>query len=191
MCSFCHNSIDATNRFSHSDFGLVLCQAPTIQSSGLFVHLGNDVLLYALWGGGRGPAVDNLAVAADEELFKVPLDALETKQAGLLGLEPLVQRGSLVAVDVNLSHDGEGDAVVELAEALDVVVGAGFLAGKLVAWEAEDDKVVGVLLGDALVDLLKAGVLASQAALGGGVDDEDDLALVVGEGDFLPALCER
>lgn len=157
---FRRTSIGATTVSRISDFGLVLCQASAIQSSGLFVHLGNNVLLYALWGGGGSPAVDDLAIAADEELFKVPLDALEAKQARLLGLEPLVQRRGLVAVDVNLCHDGEGDAVVELAEALDVVVGAGLLAGELVAWEAEDDKVVGVLLGDALVDLLEAGVLA-------------------------------
>lgn len=88
-------------------------------------------------------------------------------------------------------HDGKGDAVVDLAEALDLLVAAGLLGAKLVAGEAEDDKVVGVLFGDALVNLLEAGVLAGEAALGGRVDDEDDLAAVVSEGDFLSALCRR
>lgn len=82
-------------------------------------------------------------------------------------------------------HNGEADAIVDLAELLNGLVVAGLLAAKLVAGEAEDDKVVGVLLLDGLVEGLEAGVLGREAALGGGVDDEDDLALVVGEGDFL------
>lgn len=153
------------------------------------LQLVEDGLLQALGLGGAGPAALDLAVAADEELFKVPLDALEAHDAGLLLLEPLEEGVGGVAVDVNLLHDGEGDAVVDLAEVLDLVVGAGLLAAKLVTGEAEYDKVVAVLLLDVLVELLEAGVLRGEAALGGGVDDEDDLALVVGEGDLLAALC--
>jgi hypothetical protein len=94
----------------------------------------------------------------------------------------------VVAVDVDLLHDGKGHAVVDLAEALDLVVGAGLLAAELVAREAEDDEVVGVLLLDLVPDFFEPGVLGREAAFGGGVDDEDDFAFVVGEGDLLAAL---
>ena len=42
-----------------------------------------------------------------------------------------------------------------------------------------------MLGGDVLVELLEALVLRGEAALGGCVDDEDDAALVFGEGDLL------
>jgi hypothetical protein len=153
------------------------------------LQLLQDGLLEGLGLGGAGPAALDLAVAADEELLKVPLDELEAHDAGLLRLEPGEEGLGVVAVDVGLLHDGEGDAVVELAEALDVVVGAGLLATELVAGEAEDGEVVGVLLLELLVESLKAGILGSEAALGGGVDDEDDLALVLIERVLLAALC--
>jgi len=149
---------------------------------GLLAKLLENGLLERLWLGDAGPAALDLAVAADEELFKVPLDSLHAEKTRLLGLEPLEQRLGLVAVDVDLAHDGEGDAVVELAELLDVIVGPGLLAAKLVAGEAEDDKVLAVGLGlDVLPELLEAGVLRGEAALGGRVDDEDDLVGVLGQ----------
>lgn len=139
--------------------------------------------------GGAGPSALDGAVAADEELLKVPLDALEAHEAGFLLLEPLVEGRGAVAVDVDLLHDGEADAIVNLAEVLNVVVGAGLLSAKLVAGEAKDDKVVRVRLGELLVEVLEAGVLGGETALGGRVDDEDDLALVVLQGNLLAALC--
>ena len=131
----------------------------------LLIERAQDVLLEGLGLGDAGPAALDLAVLADEELFKVPLDPLEAHEAGLLVLEPDEEGVRVVAVDVGLLHDGEGDAVVELAEALDVVVGAGLLAAELVAGEAEDDKVVAVLLAHGLVQGLEAGVLRGEAAL--------------------------
>lgn len=81
----------------------------------------------------------------------------------------------------------EADAVVDLAEALDLVVGPGLLGPELVAREAEDLEVLRVLGLDVLVELLEAGVLGREAALGGRVDDEYHLVLVFGQG-FLVAL---
>jgi hypothetical protein len=89
----------------------------------------------------------------------------------LLGREPLEQGAGINILDVDLAHDGEGDAVVDLAELLDIVIGAGLLVAELVAGEAENDEVVWVLLVDGLPQLLKAGVLRGEAALGGRVDD--------------------
>jgi hypothetical protein len=51
-----------------------------------------------------------------------------------------------------------------LAEALDIVVCAGFLATELVAWEAEDNKVVAVRLLHLLVELLETFILRCETA---------------------------
>lgn len=149
-------------------------------SGGLGREFGHDGRLETLGLGGAGPAALDLPVAADEELFKVPLDAAEAHDAGLLLLEPAEERVGGVAVDVDLLHDGEGDAVVDLAELLDLLGGARLLGAELVAGEAQDFKVLAVFLADRLVERLEAGVLWGEAALGGCIDDEDNLALVVG-----------
>lgn len=134
------------------------------------------------------PPLNDLAVPANEELLKVPLDTLESHDAGLLLLKPLEDGLGLVAVDVNLAQDGETDAVVDEAELLDVVVGPGVLTAELVAGEAQDGevRVGGVHL---LVELFEALELRGEAALGGGVDDEDDLALEGGERVLVALLC--
>lgn len=147
-----------------------------------------DRLLQRLGLGGASPASLDLSITSNKELLKVPLDALEAQQTRLLVLEPGPKRVGVVAVDLGLLHDGECHAVVELAELLDVVVGAGLLATELVAGEAENDKVLGVLLLELGPELLETSILGSEAALGGCVDNEDDLALVVAEGNLLTAL---
>ena len=83
----------------------------------------------------------------------------------------------------------EADAVVDLAEALDLVVGAGLLGAELVAGEADDLEVVRVLPLDVLVQLLEPAVLGREAALGRGVDDEHDLARVVTQRLLVALLC--
>jgi hypothetical protein len=112
-----------------------------------------DLLLKTLRLGGRGPAAFDLAVTTDEELLEVPLDTLYAEEAGLLVLQPLPDGLGLFTVDLNLAKDGEGDAVVDLAELLDLIVATGILAAKLVAGEAEDDEVIRVFSGDALVPI--------------------------------------
>lgn len=152
-------------------------------------QLLQNSLLQGLGLGGASPATLDVTIPANEELLKVPLDNLQAQQARLLLLEPGEQRVGVVAVDIGLLHDGEADAIVDLAEVLDLIVGAGLLGAELVAGEAEDLKVFGVLGLDALVDLLETFVLRCETTLGGSVDDEDDLALVVGGRDLLSALC--
>lgn len=63
--------------------------------------------------------------------------------------------------------------IVELAEALDLVVSAFLLTSELVAREAEDHQALLLVL---LVQFLKAFVLRSEAARRGGIHDENDLA---------------
>ena len=60
---------------------------------------------------------------------------------------------------------------------------------ELVAGEAEDFNVLGVLGLELLVELLEALELRGEAALGGGVDGEDDLAFQRGEGEGLAFFC--
>ena len=88
--------------------------------------------------GGAGPAALDLAVLADEELLKVPLDALQAHEAGLLLLHPLPNGLRAVAVDLGLAEDLVGDLVADDAEVLDLLVGARVLAAELVAGEGED-----------------------------------------------------
>ena len=64
---------------------------------------------------------------------------------------------------------------------MDGVVVAGVLLHELVAGEAENDKPVWVLGGDLLVEFLQPFKLGREAAFGGGVDDEDDFVLELGE----------
>lgn len=101
----------------------------------------------------RGARPSNLdfPILSDQKLLKVPLDPLQAHQSGLLFLHPLEHRLRFVAVDVRLAKDREADAVVELAEFLDRVVGARVLAAELVTREAEDGEGIGVLGGDVLV----------------------------------------
>jgi hypothetical protein len=65
---------------------------------------------------------------------------------------------------INLSQNREANAVVELAELLNLVVGARVLAAKLIARETDNLKVVGVFALDVLVQLLQALELGCEAA---------------------------
>jgi hypothetical protein len=91
---------------------------------------------------------------------------------------------------INLSEDWKADTVVDLAELLDLVVGAGVLATELIAWEADNLKVVGVFALDLLVQLLQTFELRCEATFRGGVYDEDDLAVELAEVVRGALLCE-
>jgi hypothetical protein len=60
---------------------------------------------------------------------------------------------------------------------------------ELVAGEAENFNVLGVLRLKLLVELLETLELRGEAALGGGVDGENDLAFQRGEGEGLALFC--
>lgn len=100
--------------------------------------------LQSLRLGSASPSPLNLAILANQELLKVPLDSLQAHDTGLLGLHPLEHGFGLVAVDVGFAENRERNTIVELAEFLDGVVGAGVLGAELVAGEAEELDLVGV-----------------------------------------------
>ncbi len=95
----------------------------------------------------------------------------------------------MIAIHIGLAQYRERHAIVDLAEALDIIVGSWLLAAKLVAREAKDDEVVAVGGFDFLVEGLETFVLGCEAALGGSVDDEDYFSFVGIEGNGCSFLC--
>lgn len=85
-------------------------------------------------------------------------------RSSLLLLQPPVNGCCLASIDVHFCQYREGDPVVELAEALDLVVGPRLLSQKLIAGEPQDDKALLVLFPELTVDILQALVLGSKAA---------------------------
>src|SRR6059058_1393456 len=71
---------------------------------------------------GRRVALDRTAVLADQEFREVPLDRLGAEHAPRFARQPLPEGMRAGAVDLDLRHHREGDAVVELAEGRDLFV---------------------------------------------------------------------
>ena len=87
--------------------------------------------------------------------------------AGLLVLEPLVELGGTIAVDLDLGEHREVDVVVVIDECADLLGRAGLLPAELVAREPEDPNAVVVV-----VQRTQTCVLRREASSGGDVDDE-------------------
>ena len=147
----------------------------------LLLNLSHNIRLQRFWLRNTSPSLHHLPVSPDQKLLKVPLDPLQPQQAGLLALHPLIHRLHLVSIHVRLPQHREGDTIIHLAELLDLVVGPWILGAELVAGEAEEDELVGVLGGDFLIEVFQALELRREAAFGGRVDDEDYFAAVLGE----------
>ena len=95
-----------------------------------------------------------------------------------LARQPFVDGMGILAVHLNLRHQGEGDAVVQAAELLDLLVSTWLLMPELVTREADDDQPALLVL---LIEVLQPIVLRGEATLRGCVDDEKHLAFVVGK----------
>lgn len=154
-----------------------------------FLNLLQDCCFQRLRLGNTSPAPNDLPIGGNQELLEIPLDALQPHKSRHHLLHPCPHGRRIVAVDIQLAQHGKGDAVVDLAEGLDLVVRAGVLAAKLVAGEAKNGEVFGMLGLDGLVEVLEAFKLRSEAAFGGGVDDEDDFAFEGGEVEGFALLC--
>jgi len=86
------------------------------------LQLIQDRLLKTLGLSRAGPSPLNLPITTNQELLKVPLHRLQPKQSGLLFLQPLENRGCIAAIDLDLSENGKSNTIVDLAEALDIIV---------------------------------------------------------------------
>ena len=128
-------------------------------------------------------------VLAHQEFLKIPLDPLEPKHARNLRLHPLVHGLGLVAVHVRLAQHRERNPVVGQAEGLDGVVVAGVLLHELVAGEAQDDEVIGVVGLDLFVELLEAFELGGESTFGGGINYQYDFVFEVGKWVWSTFFC--
>ncbi len=121
-----------------------------------------------------------------EELLEVPLDAPRLAVL-VLGLgEFLVERRRLLAVDAHLVHHRERDAPGHRA-VLEDVVHLRQLLEELIAREGEH---VESAVAVGLLELLELLVLGRESASRGDVDDQQHLAVVVGQSG-LPAIGRR
>lgn len=140
------------------------------------LNLLQNVFLETLGLGNAPPSAHDLALAVDQRLFEIPQHPLHAEETRLLRLDPLEQRLGVAPVHVDLAQHRERDAVVQLAETLNIVIAPGVLVPKLVARKAQDGEGAGLLGLDGFVQFLEAGKLRGEAALGGSVDDEHDFA---------------
>ncbi|MNC67474.1 hypothetical protein D3C75_1179750 [compost metagenome] len=74
--------------------------------------------------------------------------------------------------------------MVQLAEGSDLLLAARLLMVELVAGETQHHQLLRPVL---LIQLLQAGILGGKAALAGGVDDKQQLAGVLGQGNLFAA----
>jgi hypothetical protein len=115
-------------------------------------------------------AGNDLALAAHQELDKVPLDV---GGADGLTLDPFVEFLRARTVDIAEREHREGDAILVAAELADLVATPELLI-KRVAWEA---KHIETLINVVVLQLLQRGILRCETALAGHVDDECNLSL--------------
>ena len=106
---------------------------------------------------------------------------------GGLGLQELEDGLCVGTVHIGLGHKGEGDAMVQAAEFLDLLIGAGLLAGELVAGEANHHQAFVFVL---LVQGLQAVVLRGETTFGCGVHNQEHLAFVILEVYFLALVVQ-
>ena len=147
----------------------------------------------------------HISFSVDEEFSEVPFNGVVVQEMGIVlfdevqedlcigmvhvqALEALflcevLEEGlGIIAAYIAFTEHGEGDAIVQAAEFLDFSVACRILFCKLVAWEAQHHEAP-VFIG--IVQLFQSFKLGREAAFAGGIHNEKDLALVVGQGNFL------
>ena len=125
--------------------------------------------------GARRVAFDHLALAANQKLREVPLDAFaQGSRRGVL--EVLKQRIGAAAVDLDLAEHGEAHAIVELAKRHDLVLAARVLAAKLIAGEAQHREAP---IPVTLIQRFQPRELRCESAARGGVHDQQNMAPII------------
>ena len=153
-------------------------------------------------------AFQHSSVARDEELGEVPFDVgllvvfgilpaqhavhhlaalvveVESRES-LLRLQEGVERVLVGSVHLDFVELWELDVKVGGAEFVNLLDASGGLCAELVAGEVENLEALGAIF---LVERLQFLVLGCEAATGGGVDNEQHLALVVGQRDVFAGI---
>src|SRR5690606_6168759 len=135
-----------------------------------------DMRLQLLRLRGRRESRRNAALAVDEKLRKVPLDALAAEHSRRFFLEPSIQWMCGIAVDVDLVENRKRDAEVRFTEPSDLLAIAWLLRGELIAWKAKHGKSA-IAVGP--IERFQSPVLWRKAALACGVDDQEHVTCVV------------
>src|SRR5699024_8537508 len=115
----------------------------------------------------------HLAVAVDKKFGEVPFDAFGAEYTGRFRLEEFEQRVGVLTVYFDFREHRERDAVVLFAESANLVGIAGLLVTKLVTREAKHFQAT---VGVTLMERLQSLILRGEAALAGGIDDQQHFA---------------
>src|SRR5262249_44585389 len=121
--------------------------------------------------GFRRIALQHPSVATDEELLEVPADL--PRAAAVSGSEEFIDGVAVRAVHLEFGTEREGHIVLAAAEGGDLRLAARFLAGELIAREADDREALGSKLA---LQLLEPLVLRRESTLTRHIDGERDLA---------------
>src|SRR6185437_2069116 len=127
---------------------------------------------------GGGKARHDAAFAVDEEFRKVPFDAPGAEHAAASAGEKLEEWMGSGAVDIDLGENGKADAVIALTKLRDLLGRSGLLVAELIGWEGEDFETATVVVA---IQIFERGVLRSEAALAGGIDDQQHLSGEAGQ----------
>ena len=87
----------------------------------------------------------------------------------------MIDRSCAVAIDIDLGHHGKAHAVVQLAEGLDLIIGARLLRAKLIARKAKNFEALALILIIILHHFRI--VLRRPASFRGNIDYKKDFAL--------------
>src|SRR5580698_9498819 len=117
----------------------------------------------------------DLPVAPDQKLREVPLNISAGRRIRRLVGQILVQRCRVVALHRNFRHHRKRHVVFRRAERLDLCVRPRLLRAKIIRRDSDDHE---SLVLELLVRRFQRGVLRSESAAAGNVDEHHDLALV-------------
>lgn len=130
----------------------------------------------------RCVSLHNLSFLVDEKLFKIPFDHLQSKHSWLLFLQVSIDWMLIGAIDSNLLCHGEGHSIIALAECSDFLI-TGHLLRERVGGKSNDNQSFVFI---AVVELLQAFELGSEAALGSRVEGKDYFAFKLAQIDWFP-----
>jgi hypothetical protein len=95
--------------------------------------------------GCASPSANDLPMAIDEKLLKVPLDTPDTHDTRHLILHPLVQWCRTIAIDNGLPQDWEANAIVDSAKVLNGIVALWITVTELITRKPDELYIVTML----------------------------------------------
>ena len=128
----------------------------------------------------RPEALQDLAVASNQELGEVPGDVFVSLFVGISLLEEAIDVRCSVSIDVDLREERKVGVVFRLCELQDLRIRSGLLRSELIARKTEHAESVRLF-----VKGTQTCVLTGEASTTGDVDDQTELAFELREPDGL------